>query len=270
MVMNDTPAFDAIARVYDKNFSQSLVGQKQREVSRHWLKKLLNQDKKLKILEISCGTGDDALWLGSLGHWVVATDQSRAMIEQAKQKLKINGQKHVRFIACDFKDLSDNFKGQEFDIIFSNFSGLNCISPKEVAALGRQLFGLLKPGGHLALVVFGKYTWWETFFYLLKAQPGNAFRRWGNKDVTVTLAQDVYQRIHYYSVQQLKKSLAPLRLIEKKPVGLFIPPSYLDAAMKKRPGFFRTLTRLERTMNGLSVTSSFADHVFLVFKKEEA
>jgi len=266
--MNEMPAFDAIAAEYDKSFSNSLIGWEQRQLSRHWLKKFLGSQKKLEILEINCGTGDDALWLGSLGHTVIATDQSTAMIEQAEKKLSLTDQKNVRFISCSFENLANQFGKQQFDLIFSNFSGLNCVSPNEMTGLSKQLFSLLKKNGHLAAVVFGKYSWWETFFFLLKAQPRKAFRRWGNKDVKAMLAENIYQPVYYYSIPHLKKMLSSLRLIEKRPVGLFIPPTYLEAAMKKRSSLFQSLTKLEKNMNGFPVGSSFADHVYLLFKKE--
>src|SRR4030095_6787666 len=145
------------------------------------------------------GTGEDALWLASLGHTVVATDQSAEMIFEAEKKLSVSGRKNARFISCDFENLTAQFSPQQFDLIFSNFSGLNCVSLNTMISLSKQLFSLLKTNGHFAAVVFGKYTWWETFFFLLKGQPDNAFRRWKNKDVKVRLAENIYQSVHYYS-----------------------------------------------------------------------
>jgi len=267
--MSEMPAFDAIAAEYDKNFSESLIGREQRRLSRHWLEAFLKDKKKLQVLEINCGTGDDALWLASLGHSVVATDQSRAMIHEAEKKLYRSGQKNIRCICCDFENLANQFEAQQFDLIFSNFSGLNCVSPDMMTSLSKRFLGLLKDNGHLAVVVFGKYTWWESFFFLLKGRPGRAFRRWGNKGVRVRLAENIYQPVFYYSVPWLTKILSPLKLVEKKPIGLFIPPSYLEQAMKKRPNLFHSLTRLEKKLNGPTVSSSFADHVYLLFKKEQ-
>lgn len=270
MPMNETPAFDAIAAEYDKSFSESLIGGEQRERSRHWLRKILETGKALEILEINCGTGEDALWMASLGHSVVATDQSAAMINEAEKKLSASKQKGIKFISCGFENLASQFDKLQFDFIFSNFSGLNCVSPDELTILSEQLNSLLKVNGCFAVTVFGKHSWWEVFFFLLKAQPAKAFRRWGNKKISVELSESVYQPVYYYSVRRLKQLLYPLRLVEKKPVGLFIPPTYLEASMKKRPNLFRSLIRLEKTANGFAIGSSFADHVFLLFKKQHS
>ena len=268
--MGELSAFDAIAAEYDKNFSESLIGKEQRQLSRHWLERFLQGKKQLHILEINCGTGDDALWLASLGHSVIATDQSTAMIHEAEKKLSGSTQNNIEFICCGFENLGNEFEGRQFDLIFSNFSGLNCVSPGIMVGLSKQLFCLLKDNGHFAAVVFGKYTWWESFFFLLKARPGKAFRRWSNNGVRVRLSENIYQTVYYYSVRQLTKMLSPLKLLEKKPIGLFIPPSYLEQAMKKRPNLFHSLTKMEKKLNGPGASSSFADHVYLLFKKEQA
>lgn len=181
MHMSETPAFDAIAAEYDKNFSGSLIGEEQRKLSRRWLTKVVEGRTELQILEINCGTGEDALWLGSLGHAVIATDESTAMINEAQKKLSTFGQKNVRLVSCSFQNLTTEFGNEQFDLIFSNFSGLNCVSSQSLNILGKHLSSLLKKDGHLAIVVFGKYNWWETLYFLLKARPGTAFRRWSNK-----------------------------------------------------------------------------------------
>lgn len=266
--MNDQAAFDIIAAEYDAHFTETLVGKEQRAVSRYWLERFLMTKENLQILEINCGTGEDASWLASLGHKVIATDASPSMIRQAKKKF--GSEKNIIFYACDFEELAISFPGKKFDLIFSNFAGLNCISPEKMIFLGKDLRQLLKENGHVAIVVFGKYTWWETFYYLLKGSPKKAFRRWNNKMNLVRLKGNVYQPVHYYSVKKLAQLFSPLRLEERKPVGLFVPPAYLEAAMKKRPKFFEWLARREEGAKKIPFASSLADHTYLLFKKHQA
>src|SRR5829696_5009364 len=126
MLMNEE-AFDVLAADYDDAFSKTAIGFHQRTVSRKWLQVFLAGKASLKILEINCGTGDDALWLASLGHEVVATDRSGKMIEHAKGKLAFYNKRNApQFSVCDFKDLHIQFANQQFDLVFSNFAGLNC------------------------------------------------------------------------------------------------------------------------------------------------
>jgi len=266
MPPTNAPAFDAIAAEYDAHFSQSLTGNSQRMQVRRWLSSFLENKKDLNILEINCGTGDDALWLHSLGHRVLATDVSGAMIAEAKNKpASINVDQPLRFMQCAFDDLLFKTADERFDLIFSNFSGLNCVSANE--KLGQQFHKLLHPGGHLAVVIFGKYNWWETIYYLLRAKPAQAFRRWRKKVSTAVLKEGSVQPVYYYSTKRFCHLLGSFKKIEKRPVGLFIPPSYLESFMQRRPGLFRWLQRSEKKAGGTPAFSQLADHQYLLLKK---
>src|ERR1043166_6681556 len=91
MPVNKAAAFDIMAADYDTAFSRSLTGDCQRSQVYEWLSDFIKDKKELNILEINCGTGDDALWLASLGHSVIATDISAAMIAEAKDKAAFTG-----------------------------------------------------------------------------------------------------------------------------------------------------------------------------------
>jgi ubiquinone/menaquinone biosynthesis C-methylase UbiE len=264
--MTNTPAFDVLARDYDTQFTTSMVGAGQRSISRKWLLKLLQGKNKLNILEINCGTGADAIWMADMGHNVIATDQSPKMIAIAQAKITPVGT--PEFLACAFDELGSYFSENEFDLVFSNFAGLNCVSPQQLQSIANQLHQLVRPGGHLAAVIFGKYCLWETMYYLSKGRPRDAFRRRTSEKVTVPLDAKTIQPVYFYSVKQFTCLLTPFKRIQTRPVGLFIPPSYLEGAMKKHPGFFRTLLNMEEKLGGMAAAGSLADHTWTLFKKE--
>lgn len=266
--MNKQAAFDVLAADYDASFSQSLTGQAQRLVSRTWLQSFLAGRGTLRILEINCGTGDDALWLASLGHSVVATDQSPHMIREAQEKV-LTGDPGAGpvFITCPFDELGATLQHEHFDLVFSNFAGLNCISPEQLAVLGRQLKTLLTDNGHIAAVIFGKYCWWETCYYLLRADSRNAFRRWTRKPVMAALTTEVAQPVFYYSVRRFMRNMKFFSLLEKRPVGLFIPPSYMEHRMRRNKRLFGWLIKLEHLIRSVPICSALADHTYILLKK---
>jgi ubiquinone/menaquinone biosynthesis C-methylase UbiE len=267
--MNRAATFDALAEAYDSSFVESLTGQAQRRMTHKWLQPVWAGRTGLHILEINCGTGTDAMWLAEQGHIVTATDASAAMINQAQQKAMVTSQLHqLRFQKCAFDELHTVFDGQQFDCIFSNFAGLNCVLPEDMRSLAKHLYSLLRPGGYLAVVLFGKYCAWEICYYLLKAQPKQAFRRWTNKQVMVPLTPAIQQPVYYYSTKHLVRLLAPLQLVYKKPVGLFIPPSWAEGLMQQHPRLYRSLRQLEHSLGGASLFSELADHSFILLKKE--
>jgi ubiquinone/menaquinone biosynthesis C-methylase UbiE len=266
MRMNKAATFDALATAYDNNFTESCTGQAQRAISRKWLQPLLSDQSGLHLLEINCGTGADALWLANMGHQVTATDVSPVMIYEAKRKA--THQNNLSFETCAFDELQITFSNRQFDCIFSNFAGLNCVPPDDMPGLAKQLYSLLRPGGYLAVVLFGKYCVWESLYYLLKANPKQAFRRWTNKKVMVPLTESVTQPVYYYSIKNFVRLMAPFQLAQTKPVGLFIPPSYLEGMMQQRSRFFRSLVQLENSAGNASYLSTLADHSFILLKKE--
>ena len=267
--MSKATTFDVLAGTYDAGFVNSLIGQAQRRLTYKWLRPVLSLKTGSQLLEINCGTGTDAFWMAQKGHFVTATDASPAMIKKAKHKSANAGYPNQPdFHTCAFDALQSTFHGRQFDGIVSNFAGLNCVSPAGMKILSTQLHDLLRPGGYLAVVLFGKYCLWETMYHLLKVQPRQAFRRWTNKEVLVPLTPAVQQPVYYYSIKTFARLLAPLQLIEKRPVGLCIPPSWMEGYMQQHPRFFQTLLQWEEKTSGASFTASLADHSFMLFKKE--
>lgn len=265
--MNKTAAFDVLAATYDTGFTQTGVGLAQRRQSRRWLQEFLSGRGPLSILEINCGTGEDALWLASQGHEVVATDNSPQMIERAIAKQSASTRDTLRFEVCAFDQLGQLFSNCRFDLVFSNFAGLNCLSPQALEALSAQLHSLLFPNGHVAAVIFGKYNWWESAYYLAKARPAKAFRRWRSGIENVALTGNVYQAVYYHSIKKFAGAFKDFDLVQQKPVGLFIPPSYLDGLMQKHPRLFRLLVSLE-DKDKMRFGAHLANHSYLLLKKK--
>ena len=122
-------AFDTIAEEYDTSFTHSIIGRAQREIVWSYLEKTLPKNNNLNILELNCGTGEDALWFAKKGHKVLATDISEKMLEIAKQKIANAGfGSSVQTLQIDIKDIADVQIKEKFDLIFSNFGGINCLT----------------------------------------------------------------------------------------------------------------------------------------------
>ncbi|MCR4317486.1 MAG: class I SAM-dependent methyltransferase [Planctomycetes bacterium] len=58
----------------------------------------------LRVLEIGCGTGTNAIWLAKNGFEVVACDLSRKAIEMAKEKAQRERAEGISFLACNILD----------------------------------------------------------------------------------------------------------------------------------------------------------------------
>jgi len=263
--------FDILAETYDADFTRSQIGKLQRERVWKFLQTILQASgKPLKILEINCGTGEDALKLAAMGHNVVATDASEIMIETALQKLTtstINNDR-IAFIQCSFDELPQNFKGEKFDLVFSNFGGINCIDKAGIKKLSNDLFSITNPGGYLFLTVMSRFCLWEILYYTSKGKLNTALRRMQRN---VQFNVNGYSiPVFYYSPRDLKKLFeSKFTLMETYPAGLFIPPSYLEKQFSKHPQWLKRLNRWEEQLGRYSMFSPLADHYCIILKKDK-
>ena len=265
--MNAATIFDVLAQNYDVEFTTSRIGQLQRNRVRFFLTALLNKmNRPLKILEMNCGTGEDALWLASLGHTVTAADASAVMIDKAKTKLQQTASlPGVQFFQCPFHELANEFKNERFDLVFSNFGGLNCIDSTAMTILSKDLSSLLKENGELFFVIMAKYCAWEIGYHCLKAKFTIALRR--IKKQTDFIIDKTMMPVYYYSPGTVRKLFSQQFNYEnKKPVGIFIPPSYLEYHFKAREKQLQRLNRWEEKCS-LEAFAAFADHYCISFTK---
>jgi ubiquinone/menaquinone biosynthesis C-methylase UbiE len=261
-------AFNALAANYDTDFTTSIIGVLQRNKVWQFLVQNLPKNKSLNILEINCGTGVDAFWLAQNGHLIVATDLSSEMIAVANKKKENNlNAANISFEVCGFENLKNNFEHQQFDLIFSNFAGLNCIDNDALLALHNDFEKLLKPNGLMVLVLLGKYCLLERLFFFLKFDFKKMNRR-KNKALAY-LSPNNYQDTWCYSNQELKTIFSGFILKAKQPIGLFIPPTYLENRIKKHPKLLTLLNLLDGIFGKIGSLSDYGDHLILHFEKKQ-
>ncbi len=254
-------AFDHIANNYDDSFTNSIVGKAQRKLVWNYLQQSFNHFYDLNVLELNCGTGEDAKWLAEKGAKIIATDISTKMLSIAKKKTV--GQ-NIQFKQLDVLNINETINNNKFNLIFSNFGGLNCISKIQLEYLLLQLQLMLTKNGKIILVIMPTFCLWETLFFLLKLQWHKAFRRLATKPLLAKLNSNSSVQTWYHSVATIKKILPPqLKVSVVKPVGFFIPPSYLNSFFVHRPKLFTWLIKLENKASKLQFLCNIADHYYI-------
>jgi ubiquinone/menaquinone biosynthesis C-methylase UbiE len=256
--------FDHIANNYDRVFTNSAVGQLQRKQVWQYLESMLSQLDGLEILELNCGTGEDAVLFGEKGFNVIATDISAEMLKATEIKAHRLSMKHrVTSQYLDLENFSDILFDKKFDLIFSNFGGLNCISPAAMRKLLDRLPLLLNPNGRFVGVIMPKFCLWEGLYFLCKFQFGKIFRRWTSQEVIADLhGSDV--RTWYYSPGQIEEwSISGFKTRNVRPVGLALPPSYLNPFLDKRRKTLRLLYSMEQRLSTIGFFSRMSDHFII-------
>ena len=267
--MTEQEVFSDIAEEYDIQFTDTSIGKEQRYRVWHYLNKSVNA--KPGVLELNCGTGTDAIWMAEKGWNVLATDGSKGMIRVAEKKIRNAGlDSPVQTEVLSFDQLK-HLPDDSFDLIFSNFGGLNCIPPDELKMLWRVLEQKLRPGGQIIAVIMGKFCWWETLYFLAKLNVKQAKRRWSKQPVMATLSADSQVKTWYYHPAKLHFPESWKYLtISTYPIGFWIPPSYLGSFFSKFPRILQLLIFLENHVT-FFFFSKAADH-FLIrisFKLED-
>jgi ubiquinone/menaquinone biosynthesis C-methylase UbiE len=255
-------SFDTAANNYDNSFTNTIIGKIQRELVYECVTKHLPENQK--ILEINCGTGEDALWFSKNGHEIFATDISSKMIAVAKNKKEAN---NIEFKPLDINEMGNSISPNSFDIIFSNFGGLNCLSEIELLYFFQNSIDILKPNGKIMLVVMPKNALWERLYFIAKFNFKAVFRRL--KKSTLANVDGEVVPTYYYNPKRIKKiANHPYDFCAQYPIGFFIPPSYLEPFIKRHALILSILNYLEKKIKRLSFLAKFSDHYLIIFQKK--
>jgi SAM-dependent methyltransferase len=218
-----------------------------------------------KVLELNCGTGEDALFLARNGVSVYACDASERMIAVANRRLSLGpAGASVQFQILPSEDIAQLSQLAPFDGVFSNFAGLNCVT--DLAATARNLFGLLRPGAPALLVLSARVCAWETLWYAAHGDVRRATRRWSGH--TTGNIGNATVEVIYPSVRKLKQILAPFFVLRSwRGIGVAVPPSYVERAMQRHRGVFSALRLADEVLARVPGFRAVGDHVLLQFER---
>jgi SAM-dependent methyltransferase len=258
-------AFDAFAGEYDRSFTNSALGRMLR--ARVWEEFARQFPPASHVLELACGTGEDAVWLARRGVNVAATDGSPEMVRAAQSKVTEAGlADRVRVLPLTLQNIIDD--PQAISIpggyagALSNFGGLNTIA--EWDQLACALAGLVAPAGKLVLVPMGPVCPWEIGWYLLHRQPQLALRRF--RQPAIAVIGDARIPIWYPSAGQLRRAFAPwFSHRNTRSLGLWLPTSSLSRLVDRAPRLFALANRLETATARLS--AGWGDHYIMVLER---
>lgn len=256
-------AFDQVAAEYDREFSETELGCALRQIV--WDRLAANFNAGDRILELNCGTGEDAIWLARRDVRVTATDVSLEMLAIARKK--ISEAELTQRVDLQPLDLAQPVHRPEasFDGALSNFGGLNCVN--NLRPLSKFLGEAIRPGGELILVPMNRWCVWEIVWHLLHFKFRTAFRRLRSAGSEANVGAN-RARVWYPSIRSLRMTFEPhFKLKRITGLGIFLPPSYLERSMARHPKLFSRLNRLEQKFDRVFPFNRLSDHVILEFER---
>ncbi len=262
--------FDRVAAVYDSLYGAQGENATVRFMkSENWEIVSAALGDCQRVLELGCGTGEDAVTLARAGKYVVATDISPAMAEAAAVRAQDAGLKdrlQVRVATAGRAEpLIEEFGAGSFDAVYSGFT---LMYEPDLAAVGRGMAALLRPGGKFVVAVLSRGCLWETAWWFLHGHPIGAFRRWQRWTKTqIGAGQKILS--NYYSPGQLSRYFAPAFTLKQATALLLIRPMpFLDPLYLKHRAFFDRLMPLERRIREWPVFNGLGYAFVAVFQKQ--
>lgn len=211
-------AYDAIAADYDRQVQGDA-----------WMRRVLWQRygdvfrPGEHILDVSCGTGTDAIFLARSGMRVTGVDASPAMIAQLRSKVVAAGlADQVEAWVMDAARLSE-LPAASFDGIISAFAGLNTIS--DLSAFAADAARVLRPGGRMILHLLNRFSLWEWLGLLGSGRRRELLHLGRDRERTFTIGGHPLCHYLYSPDEAFEQFFAPeFHLRRQYALGCLRPP----------------------------------------------
>ncbi|HEX3966946.1 MAG TPA: class I SAM-dependent methyltransferase, partial [Edaphobacter sp.] len=255
--------FDQMAPEYDDVFTNSRIGRAQRDVVWSAMTQIFQSGNH--ILELNCGTGEDALFLARNSISVTACDASEQMIRIASSRMRAEAPNApVQFNLLPTERLRDLQPTTAFDGAFSNFSGLNCVS--DLRRTAEDLALLLPSGAPLLLCVSTRFCVWEMLWFLAHGKFRKAFRRCSGS--TTAKIGEFTVDVYYPTLRRLQQLFAPTFVIRScRGIGVTVPPSYVEPWIRNRPELLNCLRSIDTIISSLPGLRVLGDHMLVHFER---
>ncbi len=259
-------AFDGLALSYDGLFTRSLIGRAQRNAVWDVLAKVFTYDDR--ILELNCGTGEDAVFLARRGVSVFACDASEGMVEVARRRViseSLDDKVQAEHLATE--RLGALSQLSQFDGVLSNFSGLNCVA--DLATVAQQLAQLVRPGAPVVICLCTRFCVFEIIWFLLQGQPRKAFRRTSGYAVARLEGFDI--QLQYPTVREIRQVFSnDFKLRCCRGVGILVPPSYIESWVRRYPKIVGVLESIDRLVCDLPWFRVVGDHFLVCLERVDS
>jgi ubiquinone/menaquinone biosynthesis C-methylase UbiE len=258
-------AFNKQSLVFDEQYSKNEIIQYKRQRVRKHVESFLPPGSS--ILELNAGTGEDAVYFAGKGHFVHATDiagdMQQVLLKKAKEAMLAD---HISTEICSFTALEDLENKEPYDLVFSNFAGLNCTG--QLDKVLSSFPALVKPEGYITLVVLPKFCLWETMLFF-RGKFKTAFRRFLSSKGRKAHVEGVFFKCWYYNPAYIKRLLKKdFDFVKIEGLCTLVPPSYIKDFDKKHPTAYSFLQKKENKLKSKWPWRSIGDYYIISFKKK--
>lgn len=248
MAESPAAAFDGVAASYDATFGANPVGRLFRYVFQERLRRHLRPG--MRVIDLGCGTGEDAAFVAGLGADVVGIDASSGMIERACGREVPHGIGSLTFEPRRAEDVGA--LSGSFDAAYSDFGALNAA---DLTQVGGGLAKVLRGGAPVLFSFMGAHPLPMT---LARAVTGRGERR----GARTPLVAGVPVPVAYPSIRDVREQLGEAFVWDGAfALGVLVPDPDREAWVNAHPQAFGVLAALEAGVRSWPVLRGLGDHV---------
>jgi len=251
-------AYDAYAPMYDALLAENRINAYMRKAMQRIQVDTFRPGQRL--LELGCGTGDEALALAAHGCEVVATDASTEMLRIAREKARrhLAGDR-VKFAQGHARDIDSILGGEPDGSYDGAYSSFALSYERDLTTVRRALGRLLRPGRPFLVAATNRLCLAEWTVAMASLHPSFSGRRLGAD--TPHKVGRTQTRIYCRTPRQLAGAFAPDFLPERMwALPAVLPPHYMNRPLKRWPSLVDILERIDPAVSGLPIARAFGDH----------
>lgn len=256
--VDSSKAYDGYAARYDSLLSENLINAHMRSVMTALEGATFRPGERL--LELGCGTGDEAIELASRGCDVVGIDPSEQMIRVAREKAasrRLPGS--LRFQVGYARDLATVLSEESNASFAGGFSSFALSYEPDLEMVRTGLVRLIRPGGVFLAATMNRLSGIEWTIAMGSLHPSLAGRRLAR--ATRHKVGDLQTTVYCRSPKELGRAFSPGFTLERlRALPVALPPHYANRPLQRWPMLLRALSRIDARVGGWPILDELGDH----------
>jgi SAM-dependent methyltransferase len=219
------------------------------------------------LIDVGCGTGDDALIMAGRGYSVLGIDVSPVMMRQAQTKMVVHGvRRGMTFKALPAGRLAELDERGPFQGAYSGFGALN--TEPDLGAVSGALFDRLEPGAACVAMVMNRRCLFEIWHNLRRFKPSETLdrsREWVESRAGVG---GVQAPVTFYTPDDFAAPFASHFTVESvRALPVLLPPVHLHELYNADPARYEAAAARDRRMRERKGFRAWGDHFVIVLRR---